>query len=165
MVCSSHVLAEGSTASQTAIPVSAQIAAPRPTIDQSLSEESAWLTDKIVMILSLKRGRGAEAQVVSAISLDDVTTSRHLFRTLQDQLEELLDHDAGERIVRVDVQQLTGPTDAQRMTSFIMIPTTIEKDRSWNLVLRRWQQHCGGADLELEATVLTRGGSDGKSKV
>lgn len=115
------------------------------------------------MLLKMKRDLDPNVQKVRLFSLENVVTSSDLFTALQDEVEELLD--AGERIVRVDVEWLTDPPTAELMTDFIMTPkAAVGRDRTWDSLLEGLQDHYDETGqfvkVKLEATVLVRNGFD-----
>jgi hypothetical protein len=118
---------------------------------------------QIIVNLEMKRGtneEGEEAQSVGVLIPEEegVTTTRGLFTTIEEQVEELLAAD--ETIDRVEVKRLSESLTKDLVTDFIMTPNASVKARTWERLIKGLQDDKTGksdsAEMKLRATVHVR---------
>lgn len=148
---SSHASQNASTASQTAVPeappetasttaettISGSSSA-HPTADQPPVASFDWLKDGIA-IIDMKRDPGGEAEAVSVLSLEGVTSTGRLFTVLREQLEEMLDPD--ETIAQIGVEILFPLPTETLVTKFVITSKASGKNRAWDEVVKGLQDY------------------------
>jgi hypothetical protein len=132
-----------------------------PDVDQSFKRRKHG--GEIIMNLEMKRGTNEEGQEAQSVGVlvpeeEGVATTRGLFTTIEEQVEELLAAD--ETIARVEVKPFSEALTKDLVTDFIMTPKTSVKDRTWERLIKGLlddkTRDSDSAEMNLRATVYVR---------